>query len=102
MNFRTVSRNVITEIGFDMYASQPPDRILSSSPLIAKAVTAMIGIWLRLSSSFNHRVTSRPETSGNWMVHQDEIRTVLARQLKCLETISRSGLSCSRAPRGDH
>src|SRR5215204_4470377 len=39
----------------------------SSSPFMAKAVTAMTGMALRSSSSFSHFVTSRPETSGSWM-----------------------------------
>ena len=39
-----VSINLGTEIGFDMYPSQPPCRILSSSPFMAKAVTAMTGM----------------------------------------------------------
>src|SRR6185437_5557387 len=59
--------NLPTEIGFDRYASHPPSRMRSSSPFIAKAVTATTGMALSSASSLSHLVTSRPETSGSWM-----------------------------------
>ena len=54
-------------MGFEMYPSQPPERMRSSSPFMAKAVTAITGMWFRSSSSFSHLVTSSPEISGSWM-----------------------------------
>src|SRR6202022_2931336 len=64
---RTVSMNFPIEIGFDKYASQPPSRMRSSSPFMAKAVTATTGIALSSASSLSHFVTSSPDTSGSWM-----------------------------------
>ena len=55
---RTVSMNGIICMGFDMYASQPASRTCISSARIAKAVTAMIGIWLIVLSSLIQRVRS--------------------------------------------
>src|ERR1700722_6410160 len=60
-----VSKNLATDIGLDREAPQPPCRIFSPSPFIAKALTATTGIPLSSSSSFSHCVTSRPETSGS-------------------------------------
>ena len=45
---------------------------------MAKAVTATTGMWESSSSSFSHLVTSRPEISGSWMSHEDQVRLVLA------------------------
>src|SRR6202022_4057335 len=64
---RTVSMNLPTEIGLDKYASQPPSRMRSSSPFMAKAVTATTGIERSSGSSLIQRVTSRPDTCGSWM-----------------------------------
>ena len=43
-NWRIVSMNLATEIGFERYASQPPWRMRSSSPFMAKAVMATMGM----------------------------------------------------------
>ena len=51
---RTASKNFAIEIGFDKQASQPLPRIRSSSPFMAKAVTAMIGIDRVKGSAFSH------------------------------------------------
>src|SRR6266481_1074206 len=57
-NCSTTSRNLSTKIGFAIYPSQPPWRKVSSSPRMANAVTAMIGIEHSSSSSLIRLVTS--------------------------------------------
>ena len=57
----------------------------SSSPFMAKAVTAITGIDFSSSSSLSHLVTSRPGDLGQLDVHQDQVGPVGARQLHGLD-----------------
>ena len=79
--------NFPTEIGFERYASQPPSRMRSSSPFMAKAVTAMTGMARSSGSSLSHLVTSRPGDLRQLDIHQDQVRPMLAGEVQGLDAV---------------
>ena len=61
--------NLPTEIGLDRYASQPPSRMRSSSPFMAKAVTAfaMKGDEERIREGGCEAYLSKPISVGKFI-----------------------------------
>ena len=88
-----VSINLPTEIGLDKYASQPPCRMRSSSPFMAKAVTATTGIDLQLGILLKPFRHFQPRNLRKLDVHQDQVGLVPAREIERLDAVAGTTVS---------
>ena len=89
MNCLTVSINMATEMGLEIYASQPPSRMRSSSPFMAKAVTATTGIDAELIVLLQPFGDFEPRHLRQLNVHEDEVGAMLAGERQRLHAVSR-------------
>ena len=85
--------NPTTEIGFEMYASHPPSRIRSSSPFMAKAVTAITGIAQSSVVFLEPTRDLEPGHLGQLDIHQDQMRVVLAGEIEHVHAVARLNVS---------